>query len=59
MTVCLRKYGSTETDNGSSGYSAKGACGAETSAEINSGETLDELNIKNPVYLVKRDSVRE
>ena len=23
------------------------------------GETLDELNIKNPVYLVKRDSVRE
>ena len=22
-------------------------------------ETLDELNIKNPVYLVKRDSVRE
>lgn len=23
------------------------------------GETLDELNIKNPVYLVKRDSVKE
>ena len=23
------------------------------------GETLNELNIKNPVYLVKRDSVRE
>ena len=35
-----------ETDNGSSGYSAKGACGAETSAEINSGRDTGRIKYK-------------
>ena len=33
--------------------------GIETADETDSGESLKELNIKSPVYLVKRDSVRE
>ena len=48
-----------ETDNSSSGYSTKSTCGVGTSDEIDSGRDAERIKYKNPVYPVKRDSVKE